>query len=93
MSPNELTVEQRAIECAHAYAHANGWTDTGPAMDQQLAIGLVLVGMVIGAELEREVAAEMVRDYKRELPQSEASIDGWVAYIEGAARKPREART
>lgn len=72
----QQTVEQRAIETAKKYVEANGLN----AADARY-VGLVLVGLAIGAALTPVGRAEVLRSYQAQFPK--APLDEWARFIYG----------
>jgi hypothetical protein len=76
-----VSVEQAAIEIATEYAAANGYE-----RDDRTAVGLVLVGMAIGAAAGVPARKELVAGYLRQFPTHVASaVFGWARRLNSAA--------
>ncbi len=75
-----MKLEQAVIECATAYAVANGYSAS-----DRTAVGLVLAGMAIMACCTTEVQERMLTSYLEQLPAAVAPLDKWAASLEAAA--------
>ena len=74
------SIEQRVIEAATAYATANGYQPS-----DRTAVGLVIVGMAIGASLSPETGEAMRTRYTE---QFTAPVTDWATYIETGEVRP-----
>lgn len=78
-----MTVEQEAIAIATEYAVANGYD-----VDDRSAVGLVLVGMAIGAAADVPTRKELVAGYIRQYPTDVAgAVFGWARRLNTGARR------
>jgi len=69
-------VELTAIELATAYAEANGYRP-----GDRRAVGLVLAGMVIGAQAAPAVRDALYEGYLAQHPGARHTIDAWAAAL------------
>lgn len=76
MTPTKRQIEGRAIECAEHYAATNGYAG------DRVVVGLVLVGMAIGARLRIDIRRDLASGYDEEFPAETAVLDRWAERIE-----------